>query len=144
MQIEQLNLSPKIAKAPPAPPAFTSFATPFAFSPSDAPLSSSCRRFAFSLSLSETSDSIARILSTSPPAETAGLAAAAERSEQSGQHQLAASARVLGRVVRQETCHGVAHVLHVRISPSCGFCLQTMHRPSPSQGRSLSCAIGDR
>lgn len=121
-------------------------------SPSDgcAPLHiSSCRLFAFSCTVSDPSDSIARIAvirSSEPldppvPSPTTGFAAI---TEQSGQSHWRASARVLGREEeRQATCQGVAHVLQARLSSGDrGFFLHAMQMPSPSQGSSLACAMG--
>ncbi|KAL3835754.1 hypothetical protein ACJIZ3_010490 [Penstemon smallii] len=107
MQMEQLNLSPRISKTPPL--FFFIFSLSSSWDSVTPPLKSSCRRLAFSLSVIDSSHSIARIFSTRPPPPhpAAGLTTA-----------------------------------EVRVSPSAAFCLQTMHTPSPSQGRSLTFAIG--
>lgn len=77
------------------------------------------------------------------PAETLAGAPAAEVSVvQSGQSHWSVEARVSGRTARQDTCHGVTHVLQVSFSSSDGLVLQSMQMPSPSHGNWLTCAIG--
>lgn len=111
------------------------------------PLKSSCRRLAFSCSVSEESDSMARTAAIKSPDEEEAaafcLTGASGGKEQSGHSQLTASAMESGGAERQLTCQGVAQVLQMRDSFSEGFVLQAIQTPSPSQGRSLSCAIGE-
>lgn len=115
------------------------------------PLKSSCRCLAFSCSVSDESDSMARMaaIKSLPDDEEAAVAfcltatrGASGGKEQSGHSQLTASAMELGGAERQVTCQGVAQVLQRRDSFSDGFVLHTIQTPSPSHGRSLSCAIG--
>lgn len=75
--------------------------------------------------------------------EGAGGGAAAGSGEQSGQLQLAASARA-GGLERHGECQGVAQVEQRRRSTSGGEAArQTMQTPSPSQGRSgMAAAAG--
>ena len=103
--------------------------------------SSCCLLLAFSRSVNDESDSIAQIaairppkLDDSPALETG--AGFAESIEQSRQTHWRVSAKELGRTERHVTCHGVAHVLHVRDYSAVGLFLQAMQVPSPSQGRS--------
>ncbi|KAL3839230.1 hypothetical protein ACJIZ3_023821 [Penstemon smallii] len=65
MQMEQLNLSPRISKT--APLFFFIFSLSSSWASVTPPLKSSCRRLAFSLSVIDSSHSIARIFSTRPP-----------------------------------------------------------------------------
>ncbi|KAL3806602.1 hypothetical protein ACJIZ3_023825 [Penstemon smallii] len=65
MQMEQLNLSPRISKT--APLFFFVFSLSSSWASVTPPLKSSCRRLAFSLSVIDSSHSIARIFSTRPP-----------------------------------------------------------------------------
>jgi hypothetical protein len=144
--IPRTSLLPSIVSFP-----FLQFASS---SPSDGPAPlhiSSCRLFAFSRSVNDRSDSIARIAAIrSPeppdPPETTGSPSLgggrrSETCEQSGHSHWRASARVSGREEMQLTCQGVAHVLHVRVSSGEGLFLHAMQIPSPSHGSSLTCAM---
>lgn len=64
-----------------------------------------------------------------------------KRVEQSGQSHCRVEARVSGGEERQVTCQAVVHVLQVSVDSGKGLSLHTMHTPSPSQGRSLLCAM---
>ncbi|PON37624.1 hypothetical protein PanWU01x14_319050 [Parasponia andersonii] len=99
------------------------------------------RLLAFSRSVSEVSDSMARMAATKSEEWWWATGLGLEREEQSGHTHLRASAMVSGREERQVTCHGVAHVLQVSDSSLEGLALHTMQMPSPSQGRSLAAAM---
>ena len=137
MQIEQLRFPPRSwRRSLPAPSAASE-------GPAWSRLHMSCwRLLAFSRSVKEVSDSMARIAATKWDWCPIGLGLELAREEQSGQFHLRASAMVSGRWERQVTCQGVAHVLQGRDSSLEGLFLQTMQMPSPSQGRSLAGAIG--
>lgn len=113
----------------------------------DSPLNSCCRRLAFSWSEREGSAWMARMAAIKS-AEEASAGGGGTREDtgcccscwsQSGQSQRAALAMDSGRrsEERHGRCQGVIQVLQVRVSCGGGLVLQTMHRPSPSQGRPL-------
>lgn len=148
MQKEQLKLLLRIFRTsvPPAPAASILSSAGLSPSSEPPPLNSCWRLLAFSWSESETSDSMARMAATSAPDGSdpdVTLEGGGEvmRFEQSGHSHCAASARVWGRAERQSRCQGVTQVLQVIFSSSGGLILQIMQQPSPSQGRSLSCAM---
>lgn len=122
----------------------TSFFAPFFSSSSAFPLISSCRFFAFSSSVRESSAIIAWIAAINPPDSPDFTAGASPEIEvQSGHSHCTVEERVWGRddEERQLACHGVTQVLQVSFSSSDGFALQSMQTPSPSHGSWLTCAI---
>lgn len=106
------------------------------------PLINCCRLLAFSNSESESSDSIARIAAIKPDELLWDPPAVVRLSkEQSGHSQWRVSAKICGREERQVTCHGVIHVVQVRVSSGNGSLWQIMQMPSPSQGSWAEWAI---
>lgn len=147
MQKEQFKLSSRRSRTSSFSIFFFFFFGVDAFaSPSDPPPDiSSCRFLAFSASERDPSDSIARIAAIRSPATDGAAeeraAGSSPGGEQSGHSHWRVEERVSGGAERHCTCQGVAHVPQTSFSSSEGVDLQSMQRPSASQGRLLSCAM---
>jgi len=101
MQKEQLRLPSKISSRPLLRLLFVSEVG------LEAPPTSSCRFFAFSSSVSETSFSMARMAETRSPATDGAAESPATGCEQSEHSQSRIEVGIRGK---QGTCHGVVHV----------------------------------
>lgn len=144
MQMEQFKLPPRRSRRSLGLEGAASASASLEDGPAWSRWHMSCwRLLAFSRSDKEASDSIARMAATRAELDwwPIGLGLELEREVQSGQSHWTASAMVSGREERQVTCQGVAHVLQVRVSSVEGLALQTMHMPSPSQGRSVALPV---
>lgn len=133
MQKEQLRLPSKISSKPLLRLLFVSAGE------LEVPPTSSCRFFAFSSSVSETSFSMARIAETRSPATDGAAESPATGWEQSEHSQSRIEVGIRGK---QGTCHGVAHVRQWRVSVSRGFVLHAMQTPSASQGSCFAIWVG--